>query len=148
MKNYVNVPSKSNDQKNLFFVGILKSNDENSRIRIHKSEAWIRGSGSTPKMSWIRNTAYHIKTELVHTIKSVYMSILHTRHDVAGFTIPLASCFCSYLYPTMKRLDQGHHHPKLEVPRLTCPSRESNPGLPGWEASTLEKSHSNSFLIQ
>jgi hypothetical protein len=29
----------------------LKVNDENSRIRIHKSEAWIRGSGfggSTP----------------------------------------------------------------------------------------------------
>ena len=31
--------------KNLFFAGILKVNDENSRIRIH------------PKMSWIRNTA-------------------------------------------------------------------------------------------
>jgi hypothetical protein len=27
----------------------LKGNDENSRIRIHLSEAWIRGSGSTPK---------------------------------------------------------------------------------------------------
>ncbi len=35
----------------LFFVGILKVNDENSRIRIHYSEAWIRGSrsGSAPK---------------------------------------------------------------------------------------------------
>ncbi len=31
--------------KNLFFAGILKVIDENSRIRIH------------PKMSWIRNTA-------------------------------------------------------------------------------------------
>jgi hypothetical protein len=34
----VNVPSKSNNQKsfflNLFFVGVLKVNDENSRIRI------------------------------------------------------------------------------------------------------------------
>jgi hypothetical protein len=43
-------------QKNYyFFVGILKVNEENSiiriRIRIHWSEAWIRGSrsGSTPK---------------------------------------------------------------------------------------------------
>ncbi len=27
----------------------------------------------------------------------------------------------------MKRLDQGHLHPKLEVPRLTCPGQESNP---------------------
>ncbi len=34
-----------------FFVGVLKVNDENSRIRIriHYSEAWIRGPGSTPK---------------------------------------------------------------------------------------------------
>jgi hypothetical protein len=57
LKNDVNVPTKSNKQKNflkkLFFVGILKENDENSRIRIrtHCSETWIRGSrsGSTPK---------------------------------------------------------------------------------------------------
>ncbi len=76
------------------------------------------------------------------------MSILHTRHDVAGFTIPLASCLCNYLYHTMKRLDQSPLHPKLEVPRLTWPSREANPGLPGWEASTLEKSHSKSFLAE
>jgi hypothetical protein len=39
----------------MFFVRILKVNDENSRIqirfRIHNSEGWIRGyrSGSTPK---------------------------------------------------------------------------------------------------
>ncbi len=31
----------------------------------------------------------------------------------------------------MQRLDQGHLHPKLEVPRLTCPGRESNLGLLG-----------------
>ncbi len=43
--------------KNQFFAGILRVNDENSRIRIrvririHLSEAWIHGSvsGSTPK---------------------------------------------------------------------------------------------------
>ncbi len=44
-ENDVNVPSKSNKQKNFFkkysFVSILKVNDENSRIRIriHQSEA-------------------------------------------------------------------------------------------------------------
>ncbi len=27
----------------------------------------------------------------------------------------------------MKSPDQGHLHPKLEVPRLTCPGREANP---------------------
>jgi hypothetical protein len=31
----------------------------------------------------------------------------------------------------MKRLDQGHPHPKLEVPGLTCPGQELNPGLRG-----------------
>ncbi len=37
------------------FVDVLKVTDENSRIRIrvriqiHKSEVWIRGSGSVPK---------------------------------------------------------------------------------------------------
>jgi hypothetical protein len=32
---------------------------------------------------------------------------------------------------TMTRLDQGHLHPKLEVPGLTCPGPESNLGLHG-----------------
>ncbi len=31
----------------------------------------------------------------------------------------------------LKRLVQGHLHPKLEVKRLTCSGRESNPGLHG-----------------
>ncbi len=32
---------------------------------------------------------------------------------------------------TKKRLDQGHLHPKPEVPRSTCPGRESHQGLRG-----------------
>jgi hypothetical protein len=48
-KNDVNVPSKSNKQKNFF----LDIKDENSRIwswiRSHWSEARIRGSGYVPK---------------------------------------------------------------------------------------------------
>jgi hypothetical protein len=47
LKNAVNVHSKSNKQKKIVFVGILKANEENSWIRIHESEAWI--PGSTPK---------------------------------------------------------------------------------------------------
>ena len=43
LKNNVYVPSKSNKQKivlkNLFFAGILKVNDENSRIRIQDPDA-------------------------------------------------------------------------------------------------------------
>jgi hypothetical protein len=40
---------------------------------------------------------------------------------------------------SMERLEQGHLHPKLEVPRLTCFGQESNPGLLGGEASTLKE---------
>ncbi len=32
---------------------------------------------------------------------------------------------------TMKWLDQGHLHPKPEVPGLTCPGNELNPGIHG-----------------
>ncbi len=37
----------------------------------------------------------------------------------------------------MNRFDQGHLHPKLKVPRMP----------PWWEVSTLEKSHTNSWLM-
>jgi hypothetical protein len=47
----------------------------------------------------------------------------------------------------MERLDQGHLYPLLEVPRLTCPGTEIDPGPPRWQANTLAKSHSNSVLI-
>ncbi len=56
MKNDVNVPSKSNKQKNFvlkiifYVVGFLKVNDENSRGM--DPQIYIR-----IKMSWIRNTA-------------------------------------------------------------------------------------------
>jgi hypothetical protein len=42
----------------------------------------------------------------------------------------------------LERLDQGHLHPKLEVPGLTstCPCRKYvEPGPARWEASTLEE---------
>jgi hypothetical protein len=32
-----------------FLLGVLKVSDENSRIRIHLSEAWIRGFGSVSR---------------------------------------------------------------------------------------------------
>ncbi len=46
----------------------------------------------------------------------------------------------------MERLDQGYLHPNLVVPVLKYPGRESNQGHPRWEASTLERNHSNSLL--
>jgi hypothetical protein len=73
LKNYVNVPSKNNKHKNfikkLVFVGLLKVNDENSRIRIrsrihtnvkdpeHWREVWIIWIfGLLLKQSALRNT--------------------------------------------------------------------------------------------
>jgi hypothetical protein len=38
----------------------------------------------------------------------------------------------------MERLEQGHLHPKLEVPGLTWPGREWNPGLRGGRHSRKE----------
>ncbi len=49
LKYLQNVISRKTFCLNKFFVGILKANDENNRIQIHLSEAWICGSGSTPK---------------------------------------------------------------------------------------------------
>jgi hypothetical protein len=51
--------------------------------------------------------------------------------------------YCSVCICTMERLGQSQLNHKLEVPRLTCPGRESNPGF---HATTLEKSHSNSLF--
>ena len=53
--------------KNLFFAGILKVNDENSRIRIQDPDPdpLVRGMDPRiririhPKMSWIRNTGFN-----------------------------------------------------------------------------------------
>jgi hypothetical protein len=44
----------------------------------------------------------------------------------------------------MKRLDQGHLHPKLEVPRLKWLDRESNPGL----RSVVGGEHSSKELFE
>ncbi len=67
LKNNVNVPSKSNMQKkivlkNYFFAGILKVNEENSKIRFQDPDPDPLVRGMDPririhtKMSWIRNT--------------------------------------------------------------------------------------------
>ncbi len=42
----------------------------------------------------------------------------------------------------MERLDQGHLHPKLEIPRLTCLGRDRTRA---WEASA---EHSNKELLE
>jgi hypothetical protein len=48
-------------KQKLFFVGILKVNDEKSRIRIQDPDQLVRGMDSRirihSKMLWIRNTA-------------------------------------------------------------------------------------------
>ncbi len=51
---------------------------------------------------------------------------------------PHTRCMLFYIYSIQSL------HTKLEVPRLTYPGRESNPGR--HDGSTLEKSHSNSLF--
>jgi hypothetical protein len=58
------VTNSKNCVKKLVFAGILKVNDENSRIRIQDPDPLVRGLDPRIrihiKMSWIRNTAgYH-----------------------------------------------------------------------------------------
>jgi hypothetical protein len=43
-------------------------------------------------------------------------------------------------YYTIKRLDQSHLYPNLEVPRTNMFQLGIKPKPPAWEASTLEKS--------
>jgi hypothetical protein len=47
----------------------------------------------------------------------------------------------------MKKLDQGHPHPKLEISETDMSRPGIEPGPPRWEASTLEKSDWNNLLI-
>jgi hypothetical protein len=60
------VISRKNCVKNLFMAGILKVNDENSRIRIQDPDPdpLLRGMDPRirihPKISWIRNTVYSV----------------------------------------------------------------------------------------
>jgi hypothetical protein len=50
---------------------MLKVNDENKRIRIHQSEAWIRGSasgsGSTPKCHGTATLTTGLKIKFLFT---------------------------------------------------------------------------------
>jgi hypothetical protein len=65
---------RKNCVKNKFFAGILKVNDENSRIRIQDldpdPDPLVRIMDTRiririhPKMSWIRNTAQNIVSKL------------------------------------------------------------------------------------
>jgi hypothetical protein len=64
-------------KKNSFFAGILKVNDENSRIRIQDPDPDPLVRGMDPririhtKMSWIRNTAKERKGQNGNTLATV-----------------------------------------------------------------------------
>ncbi len=56
-RNDANVPSKSNKQKTLFFVDLLKATDEKNRIRIRNS-GYESEDPDPYQMLRIYNTAY------------------------------------------------------------------------------------------
>jgi hypothetical protein len=88
-----------------------------------------------------KNTVYEHtlckERKLKNRITRISIQVRSDEHWIWG--ICKSECLNHVGVTTMKRLDQGHFHSKLEVPRLTCP------GPPQWEASILEKSHSNSL---
>jgi hypothetical protein len=57
------VISRKSGLKKIVFVGVLKVNDKNRRIRIHYSEAWIRGSES------VSVSKYHGSATLILGLK-------------------------------------------------------------------------------
>jgi hypothetical protein len=78
---------------NKFFVGLLKVIDESRRIRIririHLSEAWIRGSGSTPKC--------HGSATLTGTVhkKSIICISVATRKEQLSFLHKINQLACT-----------------------------------------------------
>ncbi len=62
---------------NQLFVGILNVNDENIRILIHQSEAWIRGSGFTTKCHESATLLY-----TVHLIMNRYIILSSVQYNV------------------------------------------------------------------
>jgi hypothetical protein len=76
-----------------------------------------KGNGSR-----IRNTAYNVSQSLTQ-LNLIQKSNVGFYNRIYKHTVSVLE--------DMKRLDQGHLPPKLEIPGLTCPGRESNPGLHG-----------------
>jgi hypothetical protein len=57
-----------------------------------------------------------------------------------GWSSKKSLSFPGWVIPaSWMRLDQDRHHPKLEVPRLTCLGRESKPGLRGGRRALQQK---------
>jgi hypothetical protein len=68
LKNDVNVPSKSNKQKN--FVGLLKVNDENPHPDPNPDQR--HGSRIHTNMPWIRKTDFGVGHKFKCTVPSVF----------------------------------------------------------------------------
>jgi hypothetical protein len=66
-------------KQKLFFVGIMKVNDEKSRIRIQDPDPLVRGMDPRiliySTMSWIWNTAFHYLKNLVCGFSDERLSI-------------------------------------------------------------------------
>ncbi len=77
-----------------FFVSVLKVNDENTRIRIriwiriHQSDAWIRGSGSgsTPKQ---HGSATLVSSVIEHTEHTMQLKWYGRPSKIARFQLSL-----------------------------------------------------------
>jgi hypothetical protein len=86
-----------------------------------------------------------IGNKLLTTFTRIALQLMH--HKYQALASPRV--FNHVGVTTMKRLDKGHLHPKLEVSSLACPGQESNPpSAVGGEHSRKEPFNSLLFLIR
>ncbi len=103
-----------NSHSNILLIAIWN-------IYIWACDRWRMLATWLPQCMCYMNIHERTWTALVCTLSSTCKA--SANHLLAAKTPALVT--------TMKRLDQGHLHPKLEVPGLTCPGWESKPGLQG-----------------
>jgi hypothetical protein len=98
LKNDVNVPSKSNKQKicfkNQFFVGILKINEESSRIVIQDPDPLVRGMDPQHCFKSLPYYRLHLSTSLSATVLPDILAPLLYYGTICVF---IFSCFKAFL---------------------------------------------------
>ncbi len=127
----------------------LRTEIEDNIDNCHKRTTFMREK-------WLKRNPRDIlgkSTVQTYTVKSFVITVQHSNYGSDPETGPpfragpfrfefrvtkrLKSCRIPDSIPAIKnwtdyfmeRLDQSHLHPKLEFPELTCPGRDSNPGL-------------------
>jgi len=93
---------------------------------------------------------FQLQDSTEKNVYSAFPQIVHRKNMEKQSLFPSLNYFTNtkiYLWKytdiffdtTIERLDQSHLYPNLEVPGLTCPGLESNPGLPRGKRTLKER---------